>query len=295
MSALFGAVLLWAAVSAEPVVPANDGKPLFIYPEVFGQYNLSSCGDAPACGTVMSTFNGISAKSNGGNQCTGSSCGGYGDYGYHYQCVELAQRYFGELYGTAPIWYGNAIDLCHTYPAGVSLTSSPIKGDLVVFKTSSGYGHVAVVTGFDGSTINVMEQNSSPSGTNSYGTSNVVCYLHADKNSGGGSYCNAAGWYCGNDNLEKDPNHIYYCDSAGGAVEVDTPCGMTCVTMPHGFNDECTDIGSCEGLHGDYCGADKVSGDEALLYQCRSGTPAGAVHCPNGCVVAEAGMDDYCK
>jgi hypothetical protein len=98
---------------------------LFVYPELFGDYNHTSCSGAPSCGATMTTYNGVAAKSNGVNQCTGNSCGGYGTYGSQYQCVELAQRYFGTLYGTTPIWYGNAIDLCHTYPSGVTKTSSP--------------------------------------------------------------------------------------------------------------------------------------------------------------------------
>lgn len=70
----------------------DTDKHLYVYPETFGNVSLSSCGDAPSCGTTMATYNGIAAKSNGGNQCTGNSCGGYGTYGYKYQCVELAQR-----------------------------------------------------------------------------------------------------------------------------------------------------------------------------------------------------------
>jgi surface antigen len=156
---------------------------LFVYPESFGEYNLTACSGAPSCGTTMASFNGVAAKSNGGDQCTGNACGGYGTYGYNYQCVELAQRYFGTLYGTTPIWYGNAIDLCHTYPSGVVQTSSPIPGDLVVFNSGT-WGHVAVITSVTSSTVNVIEQNSSPSGTNSYSRgSNVACYLHASKNS----------------------------------------------------------------------------------------------------------------
>ena len=185
-------------------VPASFDKSLYVYPEIFGNVSLSSCGDAPSCGTTMATFNGISAKSNGGKQCTGNSCSSYGTYGYQYQCVELAQRYFGEKFGTTPIWYGNAIDLCNTYPSGVSKTNSPIPGDLVVFDTGT-YGHVAVITSVGGGLVNVIEQNSSPTGTNSYSTSSdIACYLHADKNSG--SSCNNAGWYCGGDGVNKDPN-----------------------------------------------------------------------------------------
>ena len=286
---LFAGFLL-SSVSGAPV----EDKSLYVYPEKFGNYSLGSCSDAPSCGTTMATFNGIPAKSNGANQCTGNSCGGYGTYGYQYQCVELAQRYFGELYGTTPIWYGNAIDLCDTKPSGVSKTSNPIPGDLVVFNTGT-YGHVAVITSISGGYINVIEQNSSPSGKNSYSTSSSIkCYLHADKNNGG-SYCNNAGWYCGNDGLDKDPNKNYYCSSAGGDVTDNEACKTTCVTMPSGNNDECTSNGSCDGLHGYYCGDDKVNGDKNTLYLCLDGAPSGATYCANGCHTASSGYDDYCN
>ena len=213
---------------------------LYVYPELFGNYSLGSCSSAPSCGTVMASFNGISAKSNGANQCTGNSCGGYGTYGSQYQCVELAQRYFAKKFGTTPIWYGNAIDLCDTKPNGVSKTSNPIPGDLVVFNTGT-YGHVAVITSISGGQIHVIEQNSSPSGKNSYSTnSNIKCYLHADKNHGG---CPNAGWYCGNDGLGKNANVNYFCSKSGGDITKQDKCGKTCVTMPKGNNDKCSSNG----------------------------------------------------
>ena len=133
----------WLAGFAADSADRNATNRSYILPETFGNYSLGSCSGAPSCGSAMASYNGISALSNGADQCTGNSCGGYGTYGSQYQCVELAQRYFGEKYGTTPIWYGNAIDLCHTYPSGVSKTSSPIPGDLVVFDTGT-YGEFCV-------------------------------------------------------------------------------------------------------------------------------------------------------
>lgn len=285
--------MVLGSVTAQNLRTEVDNS-LFVYPDEMGNFTLGSCSGAPSCGTTMASFNGVAAKSNGANQCTGNSCGGYGTYGSQYQCVELAQRYFGQLYGTTPIWYGNAIDLCNTYPSGVHKTSSPIAGDLVVFNTGT-YGHVAVITSISGSTINVIEQNSSPTGKNSYSTSSSIgCYLHADKN-GGGSSCPNAGWYCGNDGLSKDANTNYYCASTGGSITSSTKCGVTCVTMPSGQNDKCTSNGSCAGLNGDYCGNDKVNGDASTLYHCRSGAAQGATYCSKGCHVAASGYDDYCS
>jgi hypothetical protein len=80
--------------------PRNDleelhdpAKDLFVYPEEFGNYTLSSCSSAPACGTAMASYNGVSAKSNGANQCTGNSCGGYGTYGNLNDILYLHNKY----------------------------------------------------------------------------------------------------------------------------------------------------------------------------------------------------------
>ena len=60
--------------------------------------------------------------------------------------------------------------------AGVSQTSNPGPGDLIVLSTGQ-YGHVAVITGVSGSKVQVIEQNSSPSGQNAYSTSQAACFL----------------------------------------------------------------------------------------------------------------------
>ncbi len=127
----------------------------------------TSCSPAKSCGTTMSTFNGVAAYSNGPDQCTGNSCNGYGTYGYRYQCVELAQRYFAIKYGITPIWYDNAIDMCSNYPSGVRITNSPKPGDLIVLPNPP-YGHVAVITSVGSSTVNVIEQNADVSGLASF-------------------------------------------------------------------------------------------------------------------------------
>jgi hypothetical protein len=81
-----------------------------------GGYNLTSCSGASSCGTAMASYNGVSAYSNGADQCTGDSCGAYGTYGYQYQCVELAQRYMSVKHGITPIWYDNANQMCSSHP-----------------------------------------------------------------------------------------------------------------------------------------------------------------------------------
>lgn len=48
---------------------------------------------------------------------------------------------------------------------------------------------------------------------------------------------------------------------------------------------------------GTYCGGDKVNGDPDVLYKCGADGFATTVQqqCANGCMVAPAGQDDYCK
>jgi hypothetical protein len=48
---------------------------------------------------------------------------------------------------------------------------------------------------------------------------------------------------------------------------------------------------------GAYCGGDKVNGDPNVLYKCGADGFATTVQqaCVNGCVVAPAGQDDFCK
>ncbi len=56
----------------------------------------------------------------------------------------------------------------------------------------------------------------------------------------------------------------------------------------------------CAGasLNGKYCGSSRQNGfsggDSSTLYTCTNGSTA-AQHCANGCVVAPAGKDDFCK
>jgi surface antigen len=265
----------------------------WIYPDVFGNQSVAACSGAPACGTVMSTYNDVAAYSNGQYQCTGDSCAGYGTYGYRYQCVELAQRYFATKYGTPSVWYANAKDMCTTHPSSVSKTSNPKGGDAVVFGWGT-YGHVAIVTAVHDTTVDVIEQNSSPNGRNTYAKSDVLCYLTAGGGSGGS--CPGSGLYCGGDGLGKDANDLFYCSGSGATATLNTDCQFTCVTMPSGTADKCSNSGSCSGLaNGDYCGNDHIGGDANTLYHCSNGSPAGAVYCSNGCSVQPQGTNDKCK
>ena len=309
MAGCFLAITVLAySIAAEPVDrDLNDRK--IVYPEKFGNHTLGSCSGAPGCGTAMAEYGGIYAYSNGADQCTGYSCGGYVATGYQYQCVEYAQRFFNAKHGTAANWYANAIDMCSHKPAGVSATNNPqpgkfmliivingstyflLLGDLVVFNWAP-YGHVAVISAWHGSSFDVVEQNSSPNGRNTYSTlSGVSCYLTAG---GGGGGCPNGGYYCGNNGISGDVNTKYHCSGAGAAPSA-VGCGFTCAAYPEGYDDVCV-AGSCSGLVGGYyCGNDKIGGDANTLYKCYNGAPAGAKHCSNGCSVQPAGTDDRCN
>jgi hypothetical protein len=175
------------------------------------------------------------------------------------------------LHGTTPIWYANAKDMCANHPSSVSKTSNPKAGDLVVFGWGS-YGHVAVISGFSGSSVNVVEQNSSPTGKNTYAKSDTICYLTTGSSSGS---CSHLGYYCGDNGLGKNANTLYYCSGAGATPSTKTACSFTCVTMPSGQDDKCSTSGTCSPVTtGYYCGGDKVKGDANTLYLCKNSAPA---------------------
>lgn len=161
-------------------------------------------------------------------------------------------------------------------------------------RTSGTYGHVAVITAVHSSTVDVLEQNSSPTGKNTYNIADAGCFLTAGS-SGGGS-CTHLGYYCGNDGPGLSANNLYYCSGTGASPVKSKTCGFTCVTMPSGYDDVCDDTGSCSSAAtGYYCGGDKVIGNSATLYLCESSAPAGAQKCSSGkCIVAASGHDDYC-
>ena len=254
------------------------------------------CSGAPSCGTTLATFNGVSAYSNGANQCSGYSCGGYGTYGYQYQCVELAQRYFATFFNTAPIWYANAIDMCTSHPSNVFKTNEPHPGDLIVLNTDPPYGHVAVITSVNpGTSMTVIEQNADVSGRNTYSYSQGYCFLTANQTTTGGANCNGKpdGTYCGNNGVNGSPNVLYYCTR--GVVTSQTTCPQVCESFPQGYNDKCSSA-NCQGqMNGYYCGDDAVSGsDPDALYLCNNGAVQSASHCMNGCISAAPGTADYC-
>lgn len=160
-------------------VPHRDVHTGFLFPTSFGNITLSGTGGlgAPPCGTEMASYQGISAYSNGDYQGTGESCGDWTPTGYAYQCVEYTQRYFNYLYGIQAVWpVSYASQMCDSYPGGIQPVGYPQAGFGVVFNWGT-YGHTAVVIGVGDGTIDVIEENGSGSGTNTYNQGEVLCYL----------------------------------------------------------------------------------------------------------------------
>tara|TARA_R110002050_G_scaffold144120_3_gene269542 strand:- start:647 stop:1381 length:735 start_codon:yes stop_codon:yes gene_type:complete len=244
----------------------------------------------------MAILDGVHAKSNGPNdQCSGTGCAGEGTYGLQYECVEYAQRYFAMKYGTTPYkWGANANGLCKTHPTSVEIASGPAHGRLMVLDMGA-YGHVCVINHTQGTDVHCVEQNNHPNGVGIYDTTvyKVLCYLQSKTTSGVSCGSHANGWYCGNDGLNGNANYRYLCDN--GKVTQTNKCGFTCVTMPKGQDDECTNTGSCKGLSTSYlCGNDGVGGNANDLYLCKDGNVEGAKRCTNGCEIV-SGANDKCK
>ena len=130
---------------------------------------------------------GVVVHSNGASTGTGSSCAGFGtsnpavQYGYGWQCVELAARLYavkgwGRVYAD-----GGAAAGAYRYGAQYIPEGSPslqfrpngsgylpVPGDLIIERYSSGWGHVSVVDRTVGNTVLAVEQNATPTGRHSY-------------------------------------------------------------------------------------------------------------------------------
>lgn len=142
---------------------------------------------------------GVDVRSNGGNGCA-SGCAVRGDYGAKYQCVELVNRFVRAQGWVASNIMGNAGQILDKapkaafdkHPAGDGYV--PVPGDVIVWTGgSTGYGHVAVVSGVKGRMVTFVEQNASRTGTwhlkmadnaslAAYGSLRHIGYLHAKAN-----------------------------------------------------------------------------------------------------------------
>ena len=173
-----------------------------------------ACGEVLIKGTQWLQGDGVDVRSNGGNTFTGVSCNGVSvsnpisQYGYGFQCVELAARvYRVRNWGTV---FADGGPKAGTYRYGakylpegssgllfypVSSNYSPVPGDLII-ESGSGYGHVSVVDhveiGANGvNTVVAAEENANLTGWHIYtrtsgamtgGYHPVRGFLHSPRN-----------------------------------------------------------------------------------------------------------------
>lgn len=166
---------------------------------------VESCCHCPALGAgwgrVLTQLDGVPVYSNAGdidNGCVGA-------YGFLYQCVELAQRYFAVRWGYPDIWRGvyGAADMRYNHPSGIQFipnggSPGPQEGDALLFYGGS-YGHVAIVKSVDrqDGQLTVAEENWSPTGEatlslygdntigirdSAYGSYTIAGWLHSSRN-----------------------------------------------------------------------------------------------------------------
>ncbi|HSQ61951.1 MAG TPA: hypothetical protein VLM85_02000, partial [Polyangiaceae bacterium] len=108
------------------------------------------------------------------------------EHGYGYQCVEFAVRYMHFKWNVSASWgVSYAKQMCATHPSGVSVTTTPVHGDLVVFGAGScgadpTAGHVAVVDTIGSSTFTAVQENTA--GKYTWNKSCASCFLHAAAN-----------------------------------------------------------------------------------------------------------------
>lgn len=108
------------------------------------------------------------------------------------------------------------------------------------------------------------------------------------------------GDYCGGDKVTDGSAATLYACKGPGPATVVSKCTDGCVIAPAGQDDYCAPSAATCGSTaktGDYCDGDKVTGGSTkTLYHCSGPGPAkAAATCQEGCVVAPAGQDDYCK
>ena len=323
-----GAALGLAALASQSCVP---GEPDSV--EESTGYNVDAVWDAPACGTVIGSYDGTNAYSNGSKTGTGVGCAGQGAFGLQYQCVELVMRHFKTHWGLK--WAGNAADLLANAPAGdVDVRYNgdgahmPVAGDMIVW-TDTAWGHVALVTSVSGSSISILEQNVFGAGGTAtlpisggkihgpagWGWSDPHGWAHAKANQAGGgngggstgssdpcSHATFGGQYCGQSTQygfgPGQADVLYDCENQ--VITHQSTCTGGCQVMPAGDEDACRpDPCKAAAYGGRYCGQSTqygfVGGVTNWLYDCENHTTKSHVACSNGCIVMPAGQEDHCQ
>ena len=155
------AVLLTLAATGVLVPPAASASVVVNGSDWFGG------GGVPVCYSSSSSCPGVTPVG--------------GVSGAPWQCVELAQRFYqakGWYSGIfSGVWYayqifswapGHGMD---AHPNGSGYV--PVPGDMIIHNSSvgGGAGHVSIVDTVQGGTVNVVEQNASPTGRATYSLS----------------------------------------------------------------------------------------------------------------------------
>ena len=173
-----------------------------------------TCGEVLIKGSQWLQGDGVDVRSNGANTFTGVSCNGVSvsnpisQYGYGFQCVELAARVYrvrnwGTVFADGGPKAGDLRYGAKYLPEGssglvfypVSSNYSPVPGDLVI-ESGTGYGHVSVVDhveiGASGvNTVVAAEENANLTGWHIYtrtsgamtgGYHPVRGFLHSPRN-----------------------------------------------------------------------------------------------------------------
>lgn len=105
--------------------------------------------------------------------------------------------------------------------------------------------------------------------------------------------CDTTRTYCGGVALAGDPDTVYACTAT--IPDAHGRCPGDCIPHPT-LGDTCAGVGGRCVTGGRYCGGDKLDGDPSTLYECSaSGTAINPTFCTDGCVVAPAGSDDFCR
>ncbi len=177
LSTLLAAVMITSACGTEldtdgtdvDLQAAADSGELDETDEAVNPSGLEQALTVPACGTVLQSFDGTDAKSNGRYTGTGTACAGTGGIAgaLQYQCVELVMRHFKRKWNLR--WYGNAKTLLNGAPRSTvdvyrngDAAHPPVPGDMVVWETGT-WGHVALVTAVGRDYVDIIEQNVSNS------------------------------------------------------------------------------------------------------------------------------------
>ena len=252
----------------------------------------------PACGTVLASFDGTNAHSNGGDTSTGYSCDGWGAYGLQYQCVELVMRHFKTHWGLS--WSGNAKDLLANAPGATvqvhtngDAAHPPVPGDMIVW-TNGSYGHVALVAAVHAGGIDIIEQNVKGNG------SATLPWDGAHIGARWGSWT-PAGWAHAKANGTPPSNGTGGSSGTGGNTGTGGSSGTGGNTGTGGSSSTGgSGTGGSTGGVSWSCASSAYNGKQywtcsgGNLYECQGGV-AKEQTCANGCQSNPVGTDDVCK